>query len=137
MKPGFFLFVLVAFAAALTAVPLSSAQQVMSSGAVRFVSGGVGEDSAERIRALSKDFNLKLLFAQKDGHYLAEVAVTISDAQGGKVLETVSEGPWLLAKLAPGKYRVTASFGGKALTRETMIPASGQRELVFRWENIE
>jgi hypothetical protein len=138
MKVGLFLFGLVAFAVILTAVPARSADdQVMSSGSVKFVSGGVGEDSAERISALSKDFNLKLLFAQKDGHYLADVAVTISDAQGKKVLEAISEGPWLLAKLAPGKYQVTAAFGGESFTRATTIPASGQRELIFRWERAE
>jgi hypothetical protein len=135
MKPGLFLFVLVAVAATVAAVPARSADdQVMSSGSVKFVSGGVGEDSAERISALSKDFNLKLLFAQKDGHFLADVAVTISDAQGKKVLEAVSEGPWLLARLAPGQYQVTAAFDGESFTRATTIPATGQRELIFRWE---
>jgi hypothetical protein len=138
MKLGLFLFGLVAFAVTLTAVPARSADdQVMSSGSVKFVSGGVGEDSAARIAALSKDFNLKLLFAQKDGHYLADIAVSISDARGGKVLEAVSEGPWLLAKLAPGKYQVTASYGGKPFTRAITIPDTGQREMVFRWENPE
>jgi hypothetical protein len=59
---------------------------------VKFVSGGVSDDSAERMAALGKEFNLKLLFAAKDGHYLADVAVSISDAGNRKMLETVSEG---------------------------------------------
>lgn len=138
MKPGLFLFGLVAFAVTLTAVPARSADdQVISSATVKFVSGGVGEDSAARIAALSKDFNLKLLFAQKDGHYIADIAVSISDAQGKKVLEAVAEGPWLLARLAPGKYQVTAAFERESFTRATTIPATGQRELIFRWERAE
>jgi len=66
---------------------------------VKFVSGGVSDDSAERMAALGKEFNLKLLFAAKDGHYLADVAVSISDAGNRKILDTVSEGPFLLAQL--------------------------------------
>ena len=100
----------------------------------KFISGGVGEDSNARIQALTKDYNLRLLFAAKDGHYLADVAVTITDARGAKVLETVSEGPWLLTNLAPGKYEIAASYDGKPVTHATTIPASGRREIFFRWD---
>lgn len=101
---------------------------------VKFVSGGVSDDSAERMAALGKEFNLKLLFAAKDGHYLADVAVTISDAGNRKVLDAVSEGPFLFAQLAPGKYAVTATYAGLAQTSSTTIAATGRRELVFRWD---
>ena len=109
-------------------------EQIMTSGQVKFVSGGVGEDSNTRIQALSKEFNLRLLFAAKDGHYLADVAVTIADARGAKILDTVSQGPWLLATLAAGKYVITAIYEGTKVTRATTIPASGRREVFFRWE---
>jgi hypothetical protein len=99
-----------------------------------YVSGGVGEDEAQRMAALGNEYNLKLLFAAKDGHYLADVAVTISDARGGTVLEAVAEGPFLFTRLAPGKYQVAASYGGVAQKRDTTIAASGRRELIFRWE---
>ena len=101
---------------------------------VKFASGGVSDDSAERMAALGKEFNLKLLFAAKDGHYLADVAVRISDAGNRKVLETVSEGPFLFAQLSPGKYVINATYAGTAQTRSTAIVATGRRELIFRWE---
>ena len=117
--------------------PLLLAQgQAVPGGQVKYVSGGVGEDSAAQMSAVGKEYNLKLLFAAKDGHYLADVAVTISDERGGKVLDAVSEGPFLFAQLAPGKYRVTASYAGSASARDTTIAASGRRELVFRWEEV-
>lgn len=135
MQPQLFLLALFALGITITGVPAHSAQdEVKSSGGVTFVSGGVGEDSAGRMAALAKDFNLKLLFAAKDGHYLADVAVEISDARGAKVLETAAEGPFLLARLAPGKYQVKATYAGQSSTRATTIPATGQRELIFRWE---
>jgi hypothetical protein len=101
---------------------------------VKFISGGVSDDSAERMAAIGKEFNFKLLFTAKDGHYLADVAISISDAANRKVLETVSEGPFLFAQLAPGKYAIAATYAGVTQTRSTTIAARGRRELVFRWE---
>jgi 1-aminocyclopropane-1-carboxylate deaminase/D-cysteine desulfhydrase-like pyridoxal-dependent ACC family enzyme len=45
---------------------------------VKFISGGVGADSVQQMAAVGKEFNLKLLFAAKDGHYLGDVAISIS-----------------------------------------------------------
>ena len=136
MLPRLLLLTSIALAPAATVVQAQPVQdQLKTSGQVTYVSGGVGEDSAERIQALNKDFNLKLLFALKDGHYIADVAVAISDMHGGKMLDAVSEGPWFLAKLARGKYQITAAYAGKSFTRETKIATTGQRELIFRWES--
>ena len=138
MQLRFFPVTLIAFAATVIAPPAWPAQeQIVSSGQITFISGGIGEDAVEYLRALSKDFNLKLIFAHKDGHYLADVAVTIGDARGAKVLEIVSDGPWFLGKLAPGKYQVTASYEGVSFTRATAIPGAGQRELIFRWDHAD
>src|SRR3990167_7162022 len=138
MRLRFLPFILITCGAAAAAGIAQSAQnQIMTSGQVTFASGGVGEDSLQRMEALSKDFNLKVIFALKAGNYLADVAVVISDARGAKVLETVSEGPWFLAKLPPGKYQFTATYESESFTRATTIPATGQRELIFRWERAE
>jgi hypothetical protein len=132
MKPRFFLFVLVAFAATLTAIPLWSAQQVMSSGAVRFVSGGVGEDSEEHLKAQEKEFNLKLVFTLVEGNYAADVGVKIADAAGKTVIEHVADGPFFMAKLPAGAYTVTASYSGKAQTRKVKV-GDRLRTEYLRW----
>ena len=112
----------------ISAITMAAAQNV------KFASGGVSDDSAERMAALGKEFNLKLLFAARDGHYLADVAVSISGAGNRKVLDTVSEGPFLFAQLSPGKYVINATYAGTVQTRSTTIAATGRRELIFRWE---
>lgn len=101
---------------------------------VKYVSGGIGDDSAAQMAAVGREFNLKLLFAAKDGHYLSDVAVSIADSANRKVLDVVSEGPFLFVQLPPGKCQVTATYAGAAQTRTTTIASSGRRELVFRWE---
>lgn len=118
----------------LAAAPVQAAdEQVLTKDGISFVSGGVGDDSADRMAAVGKEFNLKLLFAAVDGHFLADVAVNIVDERGMRVLETTSGGPFLFVRLAPGKYLVTAAYAGEATTRSTVVSKSGQRELVFRW----
>jgi hypothetical protein len=135
MQLRIFLLVLAAFISAVMGAQGQAAEeQIRSSGQVKFVSGGVGEDSDARMQSLGKDFNLRLLFAAKDGHYLADIAVTITDASGAKVLDAVSEGPWLLAKLVPGAYQITATYAEKSFTRATTIASSGRREIFFRWD---
>jgi hypothetical protein len=125
----------IAVLAALLALPAIAAdEEIRSTGRIKFVSGGVGEESLERIRALSGDFNLKLLFANRAGEYLADVSLAISDPRGGRILDAVSEGPWFLASLPPGKYSITAGCPEESRTVATAIPATGQREVVFRLE---
>ena len=138
MRLRFLLFILIACGAAAAAGSAQSAQnEIVTSGQVTFASGGVGEDSLQRMAALRKDFNLKVIFALKAGNYVSDVAVVISDARGAKVVETVSEGPWFFAKLPPGKYQFTATYESESSTRATTVPATGQRELIFRWDRAE
>ena len=99
-----------------------------------FIAGGVGDDSAERMAAIGKEYNLKLLFAAKDGRYLADVAVSIKDDADRAVLVTTSEGPFLFVQLPPGKYRITTDYAGVVQARTTSVAASGRREMVFRWD---
>jgi hypothetical protein len=127
-----------AFAAAMGGLCAQAAEEeIVTIGAVKLMSGGVGEESETRVLARSGEFNLKLLFATRTGHYLAGIPVTIADAGGKVIAETVSEGPWLLATLAPGKYVITAANDEIKVTRSTTIPASGRREIFYRWDDPE
>ena len=98
------------------------------------VSGGVGFDEMAKIQSVAGQYNVKAIFALKSGKYLADIPVTVTDAKGATVIDTVAVGPWLLAKLAPGTYRIAATFDGRTLTIPVAVPATGNREVVFRWE---
>lgn len=100
----------------------------------RWVGGGIGEGERVDMLMLLPDYNLRVLtVAEKSGAYLAGAEVVLRDATGRVVLETELAGPLLLARLAPGKYEVQATYGGKAQTRTVTIPASGRRELFLYW----
>jgi hypothetical protein len=100
---------------------------------ITYLSGGVGEDEASAMRAMAPRFNLHLLFAQKDGVYLADVDVVIVSASGERVAAMTSDGPLLFLKLTPGRYLVTATSDMGKLTRWVTVPAHGGADINFYW----
>lgn len=106
---------------------------VQTAGQVSFVSGGVGTESLDQLAAISSQFNLKLVFALKSGEYLSGVQVAISDAKGQSILDTLSEGPWLLAKLPAGNYRIVAIVAGKTEIRQVAVDGAKLKTVDFRW----
>jgi hypothetical protein len=68
-------------------------ETVVMLGNISYVSGGIGEDSRERLKAFASAFNLKLLLAKKSGEYLGDVEVVINDAKGRELIKAVAEGP--------------------------------------------
>ncbi|WP_238913368.1 carboxypeptidase-like regulatory domain-containing protein [Achromobacter insolitus] len=120
---------------------LSTAQAglppVQQQGSVQYVSGGIGLDESEAMKAAAKDYPLALTFAaQRDGKadYVANVAVTISDAQGKAVLQATAEGPYMLVKLPAGNYKISATYNGQAQQRDVSVQNSGTARAIFEWK---
>jgi hypothetical protein len=100
---------------------------------IPYLSGGVGLDERDALRAISSDYNLHVTFAQREGNFLSDVHVAIQNARGVTVLEAVPQGPWLFTKLPPEKYTVIAEIQGKAQQRVTHVPTTGHAEVYFYW----
>ncbi len=111
----------------------TAAPQVKKAGEISYLSGGVGKPEREQLRALEKEFNLKLVFAVADGKYVANVKVVVSDAKGRKLLEHVADGPFFMARLPAGEYSVAATYAGKTQTRKIGVAASRLRTEHLRW----
>jgi hypothetical protein len=101
---------------------------------VPYISGGVGADTREDLLAKEKEYNLKIITADKSGDYLADVKLVIESARKERVLDTTMAGPILLAKLAPGTYTIRATSADQTLTQTVTIPAQGLRQVDFRWD---
>jgi hypothetical protein len=101
---------------------------------VPYISGGAGADERQELLAKERDYNLKIVTADKSGDYLAGVQVVIESARKERVLDTTMDGPILLAKLAPGTYTIRATFDDKTLTRTVTIAAQGLGQVDFRWD---
>ena len=111
----------------------TAAPQVKRAGEISYLSGGVGKPEREQLRALEKEFNLKVVFSVADGRYVANVKVVVSDAKGRKLLEHVADGPFFMARLPAGHYSVAATYAGKTHTRKIEVAANHMRTEHLRW----
>ncbi|MFZ2973523.1 MAG: carboxypeptidase regulatory-like domain-containing protein [Ferribacterium limneticum] len=102
-------------------------------GNVTYVSGGIGDEERDEIRMREGDFNLKLLFSERDGSYLGSVDVVVLNPKSEKVLEANSVGPFLLARLPRGSYVIKVSMNGQEQQRKLSISEKRRSEGVFRW----
>jgi hypothetical protein len=128
--------VAVAFATPAFSADTSGLPAEVTQGSLRYVSGGVGEQSAAAFKQAAATYPLELLFAQKSAPndvYLASVKVTVRDRAGKVVLEAVSEGPYLLATMPPGKYQIDADHDGVSKRQAVEIVSGKHRRVVFVW----
>jgi hypothetical protein len=133
MKSKTFAVIALGSALIIAAASASSDAVVRTAGGVSYVSGGVGTDSIERLNSLARDFNLKLVFALNSGAYVSDVGVVIADAAGKTLLDTTSEGPWLLTRLPAGNYQIVATFAGNPVKRQVAVGAATLSTIDFRW----
>ena len=120
----------------LGAASLASADNsavVQNTGNVTYVSGGVGLESLDQLSSMSRDFNLKLVFALNSGAYLSGVQVAIVDRKGQTIVDATSDGPWFMAKLPVGNYQIIATVAGKAEKRQVTVGSSGLKTINLRW----
>ncbi len=109
---------------------------VHQSGHIEYLTGGVGLDESTAIQSESKKWPLALEFAIKDkqrADFAADVNVVLSDAKNHPELHVKSGGPFLLAKVAPGKYMISATFAGKTLKRQVVVTSGKPTKVEFLW----
>lgn len=109
-------------------------------GEVVWMSGGIGLDESQAMQQAARDWPLTIEFARRDGarsDYLADVEVLVRDARGHEVLGTRAQGPFLMAKLAPGRYTVEAARGDQVLRRDVQIRAGQPARVLMLWPQHE
>jgi hypothetical protein len=112
--------------------PSTPALQTQQQGNITFVSGGASSDDRDALKQIENQYNLRLMFAARNGDYLANIAVTLSDARGNAVLDTIAEGPIFYAHVPPGRYRLTVSNQGQSQNRDLTISKGATRQ-DFYW----
>jgi hypothetical protein len=106
---------------------------VQQQGDVTFVSGGIGSDESDALRAVKGDYNLRIISADKDGHFRGDTQVVVSDMKGNVLLDTMTQGPLLYANLPDGRYIVEGSSEGQT-NKQTIRIATGKNTRVhFSW----
>ena len=107
---------------------------------IEYMSGGVGSDEAKFMETVSPRWAATLEFAVKDAadkqgaDFAASVKVQVRDAASGTaLLNAVSDGPFMLARLEPGRYDVEATLNGQTLKQELTVRAGLPSKATFVW----
>lgn len=110
---------------------------VHKAGNIEYLSGGVGSSELAAVKKAAPQWPLVMEFAAKDdtgvAAYVADVKVVISDADKHPILTAKADGPFMLVRLAPGRYSIEATQEGKTLTRQVTVKADHPAKLVIIW----
>ena len=98
-----------------------------------YISGGIGDMEFRQISQAGQDFNLKLILSEKSGAFVANVVVAIFNRQGKQVLDVPAGGPIVLTRLAPGAYRVRATYEGREMQKNVNIRAGAPQTISIAW----
>lgn len=125
---------LIALAFLVPAITPALAIDEKSYGAVRYLTGGVGEDERQELADRAAQYTLRITAARrKSGDFLADCKVAVTRGTQ-TVLEAEMDGPVLLARLEPGLYRVRVEFEGKSQERQVTIGRTGMQSLYLYWD---
>ena len=112
---------------ATTAIVLLTLGMEVGAADVSYISGGIGADMREELLAKEKDYNLKVVVAEKSGDYLAGVLIVIESGRKEQVLGIL----YVLAMISLGVYglMMAALLGGQRaaalmITAEVALGAS-------------
>ena len=100
---------------------------------VKYLTGGVGLSERTHMEQMAKKYDLKLVFADPAGAYLANVQVDIQNGNGASLIQRDSNGPWFYAELPAGQYTIIATHNGKTETRKVVVGKTTQEEM-FRFK---
>jgi hypothetical protein len=120
--------------------PGLSLPPLQSQGQTEFLAGGIGSDESEAIRKEARSWPLMLEFAQGGasgaaGHaeYISDVKIVIKDKSGNVVLDANAGGPFMLVKLAPGRYSLDATYESTTLHRDLKLEKGQNRKITLLW----
>lgn len=121
--------------AALSASPVwadDNPLEVQQQGNISYVTGGIGKDESDALRVTQANYNLRIMNADKSGHFSGDTRIVISDLQHNALLDAIS-GPLFYANLPKGKY-IVEGYGQEQMKKQTVTIANGKSAHVrFVW----
>lgn len=89
---------------------------VQQDNGINYLTGGIGSGEAAAMRAEAAKYPLAVTFFAQGavkGVYVSGVDVLIQDAKGNPLLHAITDGPFLLVRLAAGDYLMNVSYKGQ------------------------
>jgi hypothetical protein len=123
------------FASSLAAQTYNAPRE-RAQGTVSYVTGGIGSDEAQAMRAAAADYPLTLELAAAAGardEYISGAEVSIRDGRGASVLEARTDGPFLLARLPAGSYTVDVDWNGVHKTKSVDVGPERRQHVMLEF----
>jgi hypothetical protein len=101
---------------------------------VTYMTGGVGLTESRALIEHRQDYPLAVeVYAREGGHdvYTAGASVKISAARGDSLLQAQARGPFLFAKLAPGRYAVEVTLDGQTQRKSVNVDRDRTSRAIF------
>jgi hypothetical protein len=76
-----------------------------------------------------------VVLAGEGGQYLGEADVNVA-AEGETMMDLHCGGPWVLFKLQPGRYTVTAKINGNTAKSIAQVSSAQQGRIVLRFPAV-
>ncbi len=115
------------------AVPPLPFDSPVSMRAMEAVCTGIGGDSRNDPRWPS--YPLRIELVGRAGEFLGQAEVTLTQ-NNEAVIGVRCGGPWLLLRLPPGAYEVSAQVENVTKTGRVTVPMTGQGRLVLRFPEL-
>lgn len=107
--------------------------EVMKSGDIAYMSGGVGLDERNAMQTVVKDYNLVVSNANKKNKFTAGITIVIKGKGGKEIFMAQDTGPLLYVKLPVGAYTVEAMNGDQQMKRRITVTAHKSTHVHLVW----
>ncbi|MBO9642342.1 MAG: hypothetical protein J7603_04385 [Pseudacidovorax sp.] len=110
----------------------------MTQAGIEYMSGGATPDEAKLMKVVEPRWPASFEFDAKGQGPVpvgAPVKVTVRDAGSGAVVlnDVTAGGPYMVARLDPGRYQVTATRDGQSVSRDIEVGRYTTAHAVFDW----
>jgi len=119
-----------------TALATQALPPVQHSGTVAYISGGIGDEEAHAMERAGAHWPLTMVFAKNTkprAEFIADANAVVRDAKGNPVLKVDDVGPIVLARLAPGDYRIDATLHGKPIHQKVEVKSGEPTRIELLW----
>jgi hypothetical protein len=100
-------------------------------GGIRYTTGGITDDESAAFRCERAFYPLAIEVLEHErgatrSQYTADAIVRIAAPDGRQVFEARAEGPFMLVRIGPGRYTVSATLDGRTLEKKNVVVGTGQ-----------
>jgi len=106
-------------------------------GQITYITGGIGEDEEDAMKATAGEYNLLISNAERNGEFTAGTNLVIRNGKGFEVLRAQNTGPLFYAQLPPGRYVVDAHYNGFESVRNVTIGERNPADIHLIWPQGE